>query len=496
MRVLLLSAPYLPEYMRNARCDFVSLSGTQWYPILLGYCGAWLEGQGHEVKLVDAPAHRLSHEATRSIVREFKPDLLVLYTGRLSEENDLAFAEPLVEELGCEAVIVGPYASIDPEATLGRARVISKLVVGEFEHPVAELAAGRPPAEIRNMVYKTGVPAARPLSLSGRGQGEGGTAPPPSPYPLPEREGGGVIHNRVRPYLTGEELDAIPFVSRFLARQVDIRRYRTPSELFPFMDILTGRGCCYGQCTFCLWVHTYVKGATYNVRSIGNVMEELRWIERELPQVRSVMVQDDTFSEARAREFSEAKLAAGIRLPWSCYARANMSLEVLRLMKRAGCRNLHVGYESGDPEVLKRIKKGISVERMTQFTEDAHRAGLRIHGDFAVGFPGETPQSFEKTIAWAKRLDPYTAQFQLMIPFPGTPYYAMMKERGWLNERGEPDMPQFPNERIRAMAKHAYRRFYLSPRYAWRCLCHPYDRVVLRLGTMLRALPAMFWRRW
>jgi len=463
VKILLLSAPYVPEYMRNARCDFVSLSATQWYPILLGYCGAYLEGQGHEVKLVDAPSEHLDHEATRQVVRQWRPDLLVLYTGRLSEENDLEFADPLVEEFGCEAVLVGPYASVDPDATLGKARVITKLVVGEFEHPVGELAAGKPPAEIRNLVYK---------------------------------DGSQIVHNPIRPYLTGKQLDAMPFVSSFLVSHADVRRYKTPSERFPFMDVLTGRGCCWGRCTYCLWVHSFVKGATYNVRSIANVIEEFRTIERELPQIRSVMIQDDTFAEDRAREFSEAKLAAGIRLPWSCYARGNMSYDVLKLMKRAGCLNLHVGYESGDPEVLKRIKKGLTVERMTRFTDDAKRAGLRIHGDFAVGFPGETPESFEKTIQWAKRLDPYTAQFQLMIPFPGTPYHALMKENGWLNERGEPDMPQFSSEQIRAMAKRAYRRFYLTPSYAWKCLCHPYDRVVLRLKTMWRALPAMLWRRW
>ena len=490
MRVLLLSAPFVAEYMRNARCDFVSLSATQWYPILLGYCGAWLEGQGHTVKLVDAPAHYLDHEATRGIAREFRPDLLVLYTGRLSEQNDLDLAEPLVEELGCDAVIVGPFASIDPEATLGKARVITKLVVGQFEHPVAELAAGRSPAEVSNLVWRRVTRAECQASSE-----ETAPTAPTRPSTLDPRHSQ-VVRNPVRPYLTSEELDAIPFVSRFLASQVDLRRYKTPSELFPYMDILSGRGCCYGHCTYCLWVHTYVCGTNYNARSIGNVIEEFRYIERELPQVRSVMIQDDTFPEARAREFCEARLAAGIRLPWSCYARGNMGYEVLRLMKRAGCLNLHVGYESGDPEVLQRIKKGLTVERMTRFTDDAKRAGLRIHGDFAVGFPGETPESFEKTIAWAKRLDPYTAQFQLMIPFPGTPYYDMMKEQGWLNERGEPDMPQFPNERIRAMAKRAYRRFYLTPRYLWKCLCHPYDRVLVRLKTMARAIPAMFWRRW
>ncbi|MCX8069420.1 MAG: cobalamin B12-binding domain-containing protein, partial [Thermodesulfovibrionales bacterium] len=84
MKVLLLSAPYLPNYMRNARCDFVSLSGSQWYPLLLGYCGAWLQKCGHEVKLIDAPAYNLTFKQTEELVIEFKPHWIVLYTGRLS----------------------------------------------------------------------------------------------------------------------------------------------------------------------------------------------------------------------------------------------------------------------------------------------------------------------------------------------------------------------------------------------------------------------------
>ncbi|MBI4594967.1 MAG: radical SAM protein [Candidatus Tectomicrobia bacterium] len=463
MKILLLSPPYLPEYMRNARCDFVSLSATQWYPILLGYCGAYLEGEGHEVKLVDAPAHSLNQEATRQIIRQYRPDLIVLYTGHKSKQNDLAFTEPLVEELGCDAVMVGPFASINPEATLSKAHTIDKLIRGEFEYPVGKLAAGDEPAEVPNLMFK---------------------------------KGGEIHHNPMRHYLTTEELDSIPFVSRFFKNQIDIARYKTPSELYPYMDMMTGRGCQWGRCTYCLWVHTYVTGRSYNVRTISNVIEEFQFIKLELPQVRSVMIQDDTFTEERAVEFCEAKLKSGIKLPWSCYARANMSYQSLVLMKRAGCRNLHVGYESADPEVLKRIRKGLTVEQMTKFTEDAKRAGLRIHGDFALGFPGETPQGARKTIAWACRLNPATAQFQLMIPFPGTPYYEEMISKGWLNSEGQPDMPEFSNEQLRAMAQQAYRAFYLSPRYLWKCICHPYDHFFGRLKTISRAIPAMFWKKW
>jgi radical SAM superfamily enzyme YgiQ (UPF0313 family) len=133
---------------------------------------------------------------------------------------------------------------------------------------------------------------------------------------------------------------------------------------------------------------------------------------------------------------------------------------------------------------------------MTRFTGDAKKAGLRIHGDFAIGFPGERPESALKTIEWACELNPDTAQFQLMIPFPGTPFFEEMEREGWLNAEGQPDMPQFANEQIRAMAKKGYRSFYLSGRYLAKCVRHPYEHFFGRLKTIARAVPAMFWRHW
>ncbi|MBU1169604.1 MAG: B12-binding domain-containing radical SAM protein [Proteobacteria bacterium] len=463
MRILLLSPPFKKEYMRNARCDFVSLSATQWYPILLGYCGSYLQGKGHSIRFVDAPAHYLDHEATRKIVHGFNPELLVLYTGSMSEENDLEFADSLLDAVPCDTVIVGPYASINPEKTLARSRFVGKLVVGEFEIAVGEIADRVNPENIKNLVYK---------------------------------EGQTIIRNPMRDYMTGEELDEIPFVSRFFRDNVDINRYKTPSELYPYIDIMTGRGCAWGMCTYCLWVNTFIKGKRYNVRSMENVIEEFRFIAEEMPWIRSVMIQDDTFTEDRAREFCEAKLSAGIQLPWSCYVKADMNSDVLVLMKQAGCRNLHVGYESGSEKVLKKIRKGITLEQMETFTKRANDAGLRIHGDFAFGFPEETPEDAMKTIELACKLKPHTAQFQLMIPFAGTPYYKEMTENGWLNEDGQPDMPQFTNEQIRKMAKKAYRKFYFSGHYLALCMRHPGEHIFGRLKTIRRAIPAIFWKRW
>jgi len=448
--------------MRNARCDFVSLSGTQWYPILLGYCGAWLEKCGHEVKLIDAPADHSNHETTLNRVLSYTPDWLVVYTGRLSEDNDIEMADNLMEKIGCNTVLVGAYASIFPEKTLEKTQRVDYLIAGEFEYPLQELIAGKHPSEIRNLVYK---------------------------------DNGKIIANPRRPNLDSHQLDQIPFVSRFFKNHLDIYKYKTISELYPFVDMLTGRGCRWGHCTYCLWVHSYIKGSVYNVRSIGHVMEELLFISKEMPMVESIMIQDDTFTQERAVEFCEAKIRADVGISWSCYARGNMSYDVLKLMKRANCLNLHVGFESADMGILKNIKKGVSKERMTQFAIDAKRAGLRIHGDFAIGFPGETEASVKETVEWACSIRPHTVQFQLMIPFPGTPFYDQLKEKGWLKE-GFPEYPQISAKEMEIMAKKAYRRFYLSIPYLIQMIKHPHELLFSRMNVYFRAIPSIFWKRY
>lgn len=463
MRIALLSPPYKKDYMRNARCDFVSLSATQWYPLWLGYAGAWLEKRGHEVTLIDAPSRDLDHEQTERIVTDGQPDLLVVYTGQQSRANDTSFADRLTEKLGCQTVLVGPFYSAFPEKTLAMTEAVPFGIEGEFEHPLAELADGTAPAQIKNLLW---------------------------------RDGDRIVHNEQRPYLTTEQLDTIPFVAKFFKEHVQTRDYKTISEFYPFIDMLTGRGCAWGQCTFCLWVHCFVKGKTYNQRSIDNVIEEFAYIDRELPEVRSVMIQDDMLTDERALELAARKVKHNLTIPWSCYAKCNLSYETMRVMRRSGCRVVHVGYESADTGILKTIRKGISVPRMKEFTENAKRAGLRIHGDFVIGLPGETRETAMATIKLAKQLNPHTAQFQLANILEGTPMHRMLQENGWLNDNGEPDYPQLSNEEIRRLAKYAYRAFYLSPQYAMKCVRHPYEHFFGRLKTISVAIPAMFWQRW
>ena len=114
-------------------------------------------------------------------------------------------------------------------------------------------------------------------------------------------------------------------------------------------------------------------------------------------------------------------------------------------MKEAGCRLLIVGYESGDPQILKNIKKGATVDMAQRFTENCHKLGLMIHGDFIVGLPGETRESIRNTIDFAKRLDTETIQVSIAHPYPGTEFYDYVKEE-------RPDHHRFDDRRERPSA--------------------------------------------
>ena len=406
-RVVLISPPYVTDYMRNARCDFVSLSKSSWYPIWLGQAGSYLESRGHKTRLLDAQVTGLSTQQALDEIKAFNADLVAVYTGRLSEASDVAFADA-VSASGRTAVLVGPYTSIDPKALLSSTKHTALAIEREFDLPLEELASGSDPATVPNVHLK-------------HASGELSSTPP-------------------RPILEQPVLDTFPMTSEYFHRQLDIKRYKTPSELYPFIDVMSGRGCAWGRCNFCLWVQTFVPGSVYKQRSIEHFMGEFEYVTKHMPEVRSIMIQDDMLTNRRASEISEHILARGYKIRWSCYAKPNSKLtqETLHLMRKSGCLNLHVGFESGDDEVLKTIDKGSTVAQAKEFAALAHAADLNIHGDFAMGHVGETKESMERTIRLAQEINPHTAQFQMMIPFKNTTMYRQLNERRAWSKTGEP----------------------------------------------------------
>ncbi|MFC1931503.1 B12-binding domain-containing radical SAM protein [Chloroflexota bacterium] len=440
MRVLLLMPPHVPGFSRNARWEGVQISGSWWYPIYLAYGTALLEREKHEARLVDAPAHALSHEETYRIAQEFSPELTVLNFSVKSLENDLMVAGRIQELTGSEIVLVGPSSYYTPAETLKQSAGVRWLAKGEFDFTVLDLANKVPEKEIKGLFWKN--------------------------------DEGEVVENPPREPVSGEELDKFPFVTDVYRRHLDIWKYRQSCHPYPYVDLFTGRGCAWGKCTFCFWPHTINKGVGYRKRKIENVIEELRFVKEEMPYIKEVYLQDDTLPKERAIELSEAILENKLKIRWSCYSRANLDFQTLKLMKKAGCHILETGFESHSQEILKNIKKGITVSGAEEYIKNARKVGLEVIGAFITGLPGETVETIKATTEWARRLPCLRYTIEITRPYPGTPLYQWLEEQGCLND-GKPDYPHLSTEEIYRWNKWSLNRVFFSLNYLFRVLTRP-----------------------
>jgi radical SAM superfamily enzyme YgiQ (UPF0313 family) len=238
----------------------------------------------------------------------------------------------------------------------------------------------------------------------------------------------------------------------------------------------TSRGCP-AMCTFCLWPQTH-SGHRWRLRSSDDIRNEVQYAIETFPQMKEVFFDDDTFNYRKERTIDVCAKLKPLKFTWSCTSRVTTDYETLKAMKEAGCRLLIVGYESGDAQILKNIKKGATIDMAERFTANCKKLGLVIHGDFIVGLPGETRESIRKTIDFAKRLDNETIQVSIAHPYPGTEFYDYAKKNDLISignivdERGN-QLPKVVYENLNEAelmdwVERFYSEYYFRPSVIWR----------------------------
>lgn len=236
---------------------------------------------------------------------------------------------------------------------------------------------------------------------------------------------GSVRHNPDRPFLTNEELNALPFpvYSKAVARGISNS------------VIVTSRGCPFA-CDFCAVITQF--GSRYRFLDVERTVE---LIEHTLRQTRKpIFFGDDNFCGqlARTKAILERILSKGIRMPsWGAQVRveASQDAECLALMKRAGCSRVYVGFESINEETLKLFNKRSTLEKNELAIRRFHEAGFSVHGMFVLGSDADTVETVRETVRFAKELMVDTAQFFALTPIPGTPLAARYAEQGKILSR-------------------------------------------------------------
>ncbi|HME84551.1 MAG TPA: hopanoid biosynthesis associated radical SAM protein HpnJ [Roseiarcus sp.] len=454
-RTLFLQAPSFDGYDGGAGARYQMKREVRsfWYPTWLAQPAALVEGS----KLIDAPPHGLSFEDIQpDLVRH---ELIVMHTSTPSFKSDVRTAE-MIKAINptCKIGFIGAKVAVEPEKSLKATTALDFVARNEFDFTIKEVAEGQDWAAIKGISYRNAE--------------------------------GVIVQNEDREVLTN--MDLLPFVTPVYKRDLDINRYFGGYLKHPYLSFYTGRGC-KSRCTFCLWPQT-VGGHNYRVRSIEHVIAEVKYAREAFPEVKEIFFDDDTLTDNLPRVEALAKELGKLGVVWSCNAKANVPRKTLEILKANGLRLLLVGYESGNQKILHNIKKGVLVDVARRFTRDCHQLGIVIHGTFILGLPGETRETIEETLKFAKEINPHTIQVSLAAPYPGTFLYKQARENGWFTEDvdllSEDGMqiaplnyPHLGHTEIFNAVEDFYKKFYFRP-----------SKIASIVGEMIRS-PEMMRRR-
>jgi len=448
VKILVINEPFVKDFCRTQRWAARTRGRVLRAPDWLAYTTAVLEKEGYEVKLYDFPAKGWDKDRLRELVRSEQPEVVVLDATTPSIYSDIECARICKQESACTVLMVGTHVSIMDEETLRIAEgAVDIIARGEYDYTVLDV--------VRTLEEKGEMEKVCGISYLDQGKK--------------------YVRTPDRPLI--ENLDELPFPAW---HHLDITSYFDGTKLYPYIDIIGGRGCPY-QCIFCLWPQV-MHGRRYRLRTARNIVDEMEYDIEHWPRIKKgeFFFEDDTFTVNRKRAYAicEEILQRKLTVTWSINSRADVvDYDLFKLMKNAGCRLLLVGFESGDQRMLEKMRKNITVERMREFVNLVKKGGLQIHGCFVLGLPGETPETIEKTIQFALDTKIDTVQFSAAIPFPGTDYYRMCQEAGlieakdwsdWLNQGEQATVVNYPGlskSKIEESVDSGLKKFYFRPSY-------------------------------
>ena len=406
-------------------------------PLGLAYIAAVLKDNGIEVKILESNAYDLSHEQIKRSIDEYGPNIvgLTATTSLIEEAHEIAN----LCSKDIQVFIGGIHASSMPEETLKKFERFDYLIKGEGEFVLLEFVNGMKISDIKGLVY---------------------------------RKGGEIVSNSAREL--NRDLDGLPFPARELLpmnKYFSVGAKQEPSDY-----ILSSRGCPY-QCIFC--ADHLVHGKLFRYRSPESIIKEVEEIYKRGSLDWDFVDDNFTYLPDRVDRFCDLMIEKGLnkKMSWRCSNGIRVdkiTLELLKKMKKAGCYMVSLGIESGNEEILKKMKKNTDLNKIRRAVKWCKLAGIETRGLFMFGNLGENEQTMRDTIDFAKSIDIDTASFHITTPFPNTEYWHVINEEGEIYPKNYRDYIAYgkvifkhgdlTEDLLIEMQKKAYREFYFRPR--------------------------------
>jgi radical SAM superfamily enzyme YgiQ (UPF0313 family) len=419
----------------------------------------------YKVQIVDANAERMSWSEFIIKLEVYQPRYYMTQLTAPTLENDM-YGCFLAKARRAITIAFGTHVTPIPRQTMNPYPSLDYVLVGEPDLTIRDLLdhlegkiVERPPEILRlfdkhDPGYKPAVKADGSLDMHAiKG--------------LAWRDGDEIVVNSPRPFISS--LDDLPVPMHEL---LPFEKYRMPLIKGPFMFIVTSRGCPAG-CTFCI-KHVSYQYST-RLRSPELLMSEM-WQLKKMG-IHNIHMYSDLFTVNREQvvDLCQRMIAEKIDIKWTCNSRIDyVDEEMLGVMSKAGCWYISWGIESGNEQILRHVHKGAYPDKAKRALSWAKNAGIKNWGYFIIGLPGETEETIRETIEFAKKLPLDIALFHVAAPYPGTPFFYEVVEKGWFRkgtrwedvdmDRGTVlDYPNLSAERLQYWQKRAFREWALRP---------------------------------
>jgi anaerobic magnesium-protoporphyrin IX monomethyl ester cyclase len=430
MKVLMINPPY-----NSSKYKFIGLVAP---PLGIAYIAAMLERNGVTVKILDAPALEIGHDAVKNEIQNYRPDVVAVTSVTPTIGSALKTAK-ISKEANPDAItVLGGYHPTFTYQEVLKNDFVDVVVCGEGEQTMVEL-----------------------VDAIDKGKN------------LREVEGIAVKEFKTTPRAIIEDLDSIPFPARHL---LPMDEYKILNMKLTTGTIVSGRGCPY-KCSFC--ASSAMHGHKLRLRSSENVVDEMEHLVSD-HDIEMVAFMDDTFTinKSRVYDICETMKERGLDNYWGCTARVDtISEDLLKTMKDAGCITIFLGVESADQQLLNQLNKETSINRIKKTFELTKKYGMRTIASVVLGMPGDTKISVKSTIKFVKTLDPSYAVFSLATPYPGTDFYFkaasenLIKINDWSKYTLLSPVLETVDlslEELKKLQKKAFKEFYLRPSYIFK----------------------------
>lgn len=399
-----------------------------WPPLCLANCAALLRKEGHEVRILDAHAERISLERVAVLAKNY--DMVFVTSSSLDRwQCPNINLEPFVEttreisKLNKNVFVMGYHGTVDPELILKKAKA-KAVIRGEPEMAVVDICRGKDFKEIKGLTYE---------------------------------KNGQIVSNHDRGPLN---LKRLP-IPAFDLLPLDKYLYEILGDKFLLFEF--SRGCPF-KCNFCTKGVMYSSGV--RKKSLNQISKELKYAIEELG-VKNAYFFDLEFSTLGARmieKICDFLIKSKYDLKWCCQSRVDrFTPKLLRKMRRAGCELIHCGIETGSIKTLKKINKAFSLKEMAKGLKKIKRSGIKTLCFFMLGFPWETKEDIVATIRFAKRINPTYTSFHIANPYPqtGLEFFGKKTNKGLIRESCS---LYFSTSELRKFVKKAFIQFYLNPK--------------------------------